>query len=166
MYSPAPCHDQSREDIESDENAILSHNNNIFSHVDNENEKGASVDNEDNNNNDEINKVVAPIIQNSPPYPPIERGSSSKSIPTFNDSSDGNIGSSRRSMYAKLMDVDPSSIIRANYRNVTGKRAKGTIGVRIIVAARGASSSMIGEEGMDDNVLVETNENQNSPPLR
>ena len=76
--------------------------------MDNENENGASVDNEDNNNNDEVNGIVAPIIQNSPYHPPIERGSLSKSIPTFNDSSDGNTGNSRHLVYAKPMDVDPS----------------------------------------------------------
>ena len=132
--------------------------------MDDENENGVSVDNEDNNNNnnDEINRVVPPIIQNSPPHPPIERGSSSKSVPIFNDSGDGNASNSKHSMYAEPMDVDPPSIIRVACRNVTSKRAKGTIGVRIIVAARGASSSMIGEGGMDDNVLVETNANQNT----
>ena len=35
----------------------------MLSHVEDENENSASVDNEDNNNNDEINGVVAPIIQ-------------------------------------------------------------------------------------------------------
>ena len=145
LYSPVPCHDRSSEDIEGDKNAVLSHNNNILSHMDDENENGASVDNEDNNN-DEINEVVAPIIQNSPPHPQIERGSSSKSVPTFNDNSDGNAGNFRCSVYAESMDVDPSSIIRAACRNVTGIRAKGTIGIWIIAVARGASSSMIGEE--------------------
>ena len=61
------------------------------------------------------------------------------------------------------MDVDPFSIIRIEYRNVMGERTKGTIGVRIIAAAHGASSSMIGEGGgMDDNILVEKNANQNT----
>ena len=95
--------------------------------MDDENENSASVDTEDNNNNDEINGVVAPIIQNSPPYPLIEKGSSSKSVPTFNNSSDGNAGNSRRSLYAEPMDVDPPSIIRAACRNITGEKAKGTI---------------------------------------
>ena len=130
--------------------------------MDVENENGASVDNEDNNNNDEINRVIAPIIQNNPPHPPIERGSSSKSVSTFNDSSDGNKGSSRHLVYAKPMDVDLSSIIKVACRNVTGKRTKGTIGVRIIAATRGTSSMVIGEGGMDGNVVVETNANQNT----
>ena len=61
------------------------------------------------------------------------------------------------------MDIDPSSIIRIVYRNVMGKRAKGTIGIRIIAAAHNASSAMIGQEGgMDDNILVQTNENKNT----
>ena len=107
LYSPAPCHDRLSKHIEDDENAVLNHNNNIRSHVDDENENGASVDNEDNNNKDEINGVVAPIIQKSPPHPPIERGSSSKSVLTFNDSSDRNAGNSRRLVYTKSMDVDP-----------------------------------------------------------
>ena len=72
MYSLAPCHDRSSEDIEGDENVVLSHNNNILSHVDDENENGARGYNEDDNNNDEINGVVAPIIQNNPSHPPIE----------------------------------------------------------------------------------------------
>ena len=127
-YSPTPCHDRLNEDIEGNENAILSHNNNILNHVDNENENGASVDNEDNNN-DEIKRVVAPIIQNNPSHPPIERGSSSKFVPTFNHSNDGNADNSRHLEYAERMDIDPPSIIRAVCRNVTGKRAKGTIGV-------------------------------------
>ena len=45
--------------------------------MDDENENGASIDNEDNNNNDEISGVVAPIIQKSLAHTPIERGSSS-----------------------------------------------------------------------------------------
>ena len=66
-------------------------------------------------------------------------------------------------MYAKPMDVDPPSIIRVACRNVTGERAKGTIGVRIIVVAYGASNLMIGKEGgMDDNIVVATNANQNT----
>ena len=89
--------------------------------MDSENENGASVDNEDNNNNDEINGVVAPIIQNSPFHPPIERASSSKFVLTFKHSSDGNAGNSRHLVYTKPMDVDPSSIIRAMCRNVTSK---------------------------------------------
>ena len=48
--------------------------------MDVENENGASIDNEYNNNNDEINGVIAPIIQNSPPHPLIEGESSSKSF--------------------------------------------------------------------------------------
>ena len=112
LYPPAPYHNHSSEDIEGDENVVLSHNNNILSHVDDENENSASLDIEDSNNNDEINKVVAPIIQNSPPYPPIERGSSSKFVLTFNGSSDGNVGSSRHLVYAKSMDVDPPPLLR------------------------------------------------------
>ena len=45
LYSPAPYHNRSSEDIEGDENAVLSDNNYILSHVDNENENSASVDN-------------------------------------------------------------------------------------------------------------------------
>ena len=75
--------------------------------MDDENENSGSVDNEDNNNNDEINGVVAPVIQNNPPHPLIDRGSSSKFVLTFNDNSDGNVGNSRRSVYAEPMDVDP-----------------------------------------------------------
>ena len=146
-YSPALCHDRSSEDIEGDENVVLNHNNNILSYMEAENENSVSVDNEDNNNNDEINGVVPPIIQNSPSYPPIKRGSSSKSVPTFNDSSDGNADNSRYLVYAESMDVDPPSIIRVVCRNITSKRAKGTIGVRIITATRGASNLMIGELG-------------------
>ena len=130
--------------------------------MDDENENGASVDNEDNNNNDEINRVVPPIIQNSPPHSPIERGSSSKSVPTFNDSSDGNVGNSRCLVYAEPMDVDPPSIIRVACRNVTSNRGRRTIGVWIITAVRSASNTVIGEGGMDGNVLVETNANQNT----
>ena len=123
----------------------MSHNNNIVSHVDDENDNCASVDNKDNNKNDEVNGIIAPIIQNSPPPPPIERGLSSKSILTFNYSSDEIADNSRHSMYAEPMDVDPPSIIRAACRNVLDERAKGTIGVRIIVATCGASRPMIGE---------------------
>ena len=162
-YSQAPCPDRSSKDIESDENVVLSHNNNILSHVDSENENGASIDNKENNNNDEINGIVAPIIQNNPAHGTIEKGPSSKSIPSLNDNSDGNTRNSKRSMYAKPMDIDPPSIIKATCRNIMGKRAKGTIGVWIIVGACGASSSMIGEGGgMDDNVVVETNANQDT----
>ena len=161
-YSRASYHDRSNEDIEGDENAVVTHNNNILSYVHDENKNAPSIDNEDNNNNDEINGIVALVIQNSPPHPPIERGLSSKSVLIFNDSIDGNAGNSRRSVYAKSMDIDPPSIIRATYRNVMGERCKSIIGVRIMVAARGASSLVIGGGDMDDNVVVETNANQNT----
>ena len=163
MYSPAPYHYQLSKDIEGDENVILSQNNNIFNHLNNENENVASDNNDDNNNNnDKNNKVVAPIIENSPLHPPIERESSSKSILTFNGNNVQNASSSRRLVHTKPMDVDSPSIIMATFRNVTGDKDKGSIGVRIIAIARGVASSMNRKRGMEENVVVGLNFNQNT----
>ena len=161
LYSPAPCHDQSSEDIENDKNFNFSQNNNVFKHLNNENHTIVGDDNGDNNITDRVDEVVAAIIQNSAPHDWMEIGSSSKSIPTFDSNSVENVDSSRRLVHVEQMDTDSPSMTMAMPRNVRKDRGEGTIGTRIIEAARVVVATVIGGgREMEENVVVEINSNQ------
>ena len=163
LYSPAPCHDQSSKDIENDENVNFSQNNNVVEHLNNENDTVVGDDNGDNNITDKVDEAVAPIIQNSAPHGRMEIGSSSKSVPTFDSNSVENANSSKRSLYIEKMDIDSPSMTMAMPRNVREDKGKGTIGTRIIEVARGAVATVIGgRRGMEENVVVGVNSNQNT----
>ena len=61
------------------------------------------------------------------------------------------------------MDVDSPSMTMAMPRNVREDRGKGTIGIRIIRATRDAVATVIrGGRGMEENVVVGVNSNQNT----
>ena len=162
-YPPAPCHDRSSEDIENDGNFNFSQNNNVVEHLNNENNTVVGDENGDNNMTARVNEVVAPIIQNSAPHGRMEIGSSSKSVPTFDSNSVENADNSRHSVHLEQMDVNFSSITIAMPRNVRKDRGKGTIGTRIIEAARAAVATVIGgRRRMEENVVVKVNSNQNT----
>ena len=163
LYSPAPYYNRSSKDIENDENVNFSQNNNVVAHLNNENDTIVGDDNGDNNIIDRVDEAVAPIIQNNPPHGQMEIGSSSKSVPTIDSNSVENVDNSRRSLHVKQMDVDSPSITMAMPKNVREDRDKGTIGIRIIGAARGAVATVIGGgRGMEENVVVGVNSNQNT----
>ena len=128
LYSLAPYHNRSSEDIESDGNFNFSQNNNVIEHLNNENDTVVGDNNGDNNMTDRVDEVVAPIIQNSAPHGQMEIGSLSNSVPTFDSNSVENIDSSRRSIHVEQMDIDSSSMTIAMPRNVREDRGKGTIG--------------------------------------
>ena len=131
--------------------------------MNNENDTVVGDDNGDNNNIHRVDEAVVPIIQNIAPYGRMEIGSSSKSIPTFDSNSVENAESSRDSLHVEQMDVDSPSMTIAMPRNVREDRGKGTIGTRIIEAARGAVAMVIGGgRRMEDNVVVGVNSNQNT----
>ena len=161
-YSPASCHNRSSEDIENDGNFNFSQNNNVVKHLNNENDTVVEDDNGDNNMTDRVDGVVAPVIQNSAPYGRMEIGSSSNSVPTFDSNNVKNVDSSRRSIHVEQMDTNSPSMTMAMLRNVREDRGKGTIGTRIIEVARGAIATVIGGgRGMEKNVVVGVNSNQN-----
>ena len=61
------------------------------------------------------------------------------------------------------MDIDSPSMPMAMPRNVREDIDKGTIGTRIIEAARAAVATVIGGgRGMEENVVVGVNSNQNT----
>ena len=162
LYSPAPCYDQSSEDIENDGNFNFSQNNNVVEHLNNENDTVVEDDNGDNNMTDRVDEVVAPIIQNDAPHGRMEIESSSNSVPTFDSNSVENADSSRCSLHVEQMDTDSPSITMAMPRNVREDRDKGTIGTRIIEAVLVAVATVIGgRRGMEENVMVGVNSNQN-----
>ena len=93
----------------------------------------------------------------------MEIGSSSNSVPTFDSNSVENVDSSRSSVHVEQMDRDSPSMTMAMKRNVREDRGKGTIGTRIIEAARAAVAMVIGGgRGMEGNVVVGVNSNQNT----
>ena len=142
-YSPTLSHDQSSKDIENDGNFNFSQNNNVVEHLNNENDTVVGDDNGDNNMTDRVDEVVAPIIQNSALHGRMEIGSSSNSIPTFDSNSVENVDSSRRLLHMEQMDTDSPSMTMAMRRNVKEDRGKGTIGTRIIQAARATVATVI-----------------------
>ena len=92
----------------------------------------------------------------------MEIGSSSNSVPTFDSNSVENVDSSRRSVHVEQMDTDSPFMTIVLPRNVREDRGKGAIGTRIIEAARVAVATVIGGgRGMEENVVVEVNSNQN-----
>ena len=162
-YSPAPCHDRFSQDIEDAENFNLGENNNIVEHLNNEDDIVVGDDNGDNNMTDRVDEVVAPVIENSAPHGRMEIGSSSNSIPTINSNSVENADSSRRSIHVEQVDAESPSMSMAMLNNVREERGKGTIGTRIIGAARAAVATVIGGgKETEENVVLEVNSNQNT----
>ena len=162
-YSPAPCHDQSSQDIEDTENFNLGENNNIVEHLNNEDDTVVGDDNGDNNMTGRVDEVVAPVIENSAPHGQMEIGSSSNSIPTIDSNTVENADSSRRLVHVEQVDAESPSMSMAMLNNVREERGKGTIGTRIIGATRAAVATVIGDgREMEENVVLEVNSNQNT----
>ena len=162
-YSPALCHDQSSEDIEDAENFNLSQNNNVVEHLNNEDDTVVGDDNGDNNMTARVDEVVAPVIENSALQGRMEIGSSSNSVPTIDSNSVENADSSRHSVHVEQMDTESPSMTMAMPRNVREDEGKGTIGTRIIEAARAAVATVIGGgRKTEENVPVGVNSNQNT----
>ena len=161
-YSPAPCHNRSSKDIEDNENFNLGQNNNVVEHLNNDDDTVVGDDNGDNNMIARVDEVVAPIIQNSASHGRMEIGSSSNSVPTFDSNSVENADSSRRLVHVGQMDTESPSMTMAMSRNVREDRGKGTIGTRIIEAARAVVATVIGGgRETEENVVVGVNSNQN-----
>ena len=162
-YSPAPCNDQSSEDIEDAENFNLGENNDIVEHLNNEDDTVVGDDNGDNNMTRRVDGVVAPVIENSAPHNRMEIGSSSNSVPTIDSNSVENADSSRRSVHVEQVDAESPSMSMAMLNNVREERGKGTIGTRIIGATRAAVATVIGGgRETEENVVLEVNSNQNT----
>ena len=87
-YSPAPCNDRSSKDIEDTGHFNLGENNGFVEQLNNEDDTVVGDDNGNNNMTGRVDKVVAPVIENSAPHGRMEIGSSSNSVPTI----DSNIG--------------------------------------------------------------------------
>ena len=163
LYSPAPCHDQSSKDIEDAKNFNLGKNNNIVEHLNNENDTVVEDDNGDNNMTSRVDEVVALVIENSAPHDRMEIGSSSNSVPTIDSNSVKNADNSRRSVYVEQVDAESPSMSMAMPNNVREERGKGTIGTRIIGAARAAVATVIGGgRETEENIVLEVNSNQNT----
>ena len=162
-YSRAPCNYRSSKDIEDAENFNLDENNNIVEHLNNEDDTVVGDDNGDNNMTSKVDEVVAPVIENSAPYGRMEIGSSSNSVPTIDSNSVENADSSRRSVHVEQVDAKSPSMSMAMPNNVREERGKGTIGTRIIGAARAAVATVIGGgKETEENVVLEVNSNQNT----
>ena len=163
LYSPTPCHDRSSEDIEDAENFNLGQNNNIVEHLNDEDDTVVGDDNGDNNMTARVDEVVAPVIENSALHGQMEIGSSSNSVPTIDSNSVENADSSRRLVHVEQVDTKSPSMTMAMPNNVREERGKGTIGTRIIEAARVAVATMIGGgRETEENVVLEVNSNQNT----
>ena len=131
--------------------------------MNNENDTVVGDDNGNNNITNRVDEVVASIIQNSAPHGRMEIGSSSNSIPTFDSNSVENANSSRRSVRVEQMDTDSPSMTMTMPRNVREDRSKGTISTWIIEAACAAVATVIGGgRGMEENVVIGVNSNQNT----
>ena len=162
-YSLAPCNDRSSKDIEDAENFNLGENNDIVEHLNNEDDTVVGDDNGDDNMTGRVDEVVAPVIENSAPYGRMEIGSSSNSVPTIDSNSVENADSSRRSIHVEQVDAESPSMSMAMPNNVREERNKGTIGTRIIGAARAAVATVIGGgRETEENVVLEVNSNQNT----
>ena len=162
-YSPAPCHDRSSEDIEDAENFNLDQNNNVVVHLNNDDDTVVGDDNGDNNMTARVDEVVAPVIENSAPHGRMEIGSSSNSIPTIDSNSVEIADSSRRSVHVEQVDIESPSMTIAMLNNIREEKGKGTIGTRIIGAARAAVATVIGGgRETEENVVLEVNSNQNT----
>ena len=162
-YSRALCHNRSSEDIEDAENFNLGENNNIVEHLNNEDDTVVGDGNGDNNMTGRVDEVVALVIENSAPLGRMEIGSSSNSVPTIDSNSVENADSSRRSVHVEQVDTKSPSMTMAMPNNVREERGKGTIGTRIIEAARAAVATVIGGgRETEENVVLEVNSNQNT----
>ena len=162
LYSPAPCHDRSSEDIEDAENFNLGQNNNVVEYLNNEDDIVVGDENGDTNMTARVDEVVALVIENSAPHGRMEIGSSSNFVPTIDSNSVENADSSKRSVHVEQMDTESPSMTMAKLKNVREDRGKGTIGTRIIEAARAAVATVIGSgRETEENVVVGVNSNQN-----
>ena len=162
-YSLAPCHDRSSEDIEDAQNFNLGQNNNDVEHLNNEDDTVVGDENGDMNMIGRVDEVVAPVIENSAPHGLMEIGSSSNSVPTIDSNSVEIADNSRHSVHVEQMDTKSPSMTMAMPRNVREERGKGTIGTRIIEAARAAVALVIGGgRETEENVVVGVNSNQNT----
>ena len=131
--------------------------------MNNEDDTVVGDDNGDNNMTKRVDEIVAPIIQNNAPHGRMEIGSSSNSVPTFDSNSVENADSSRHSVHVEQMDTESLSMTMTMPRNVREDRSKGTIGIRIIEAARAVVATVIGGgREMEENVVVGVNSNQNT----
>ena len=131
--------------------------------MNNENDTIVGDDNGDNNITNRVDEAVALVIQNSALHGRMEIGSSSKSVPTFDSNSVENADSSRCSVHVEQMDTDSPYMTMEMPRNVREDRGKGTIDTWIIEVARAAVATMIGGgRGMEENVVVGVNSNQNT----
>ena len=162
-YSPAPCNDRSSEDIEYAEHFNLGENNGFVEQLNNEDDTIVGDNNGDNNMTGGVEEVVALIIENRAPHGRMEIGSSSNSVPTIDSNSVKNTDNSRRSVHVEQVDTESPSMNMAMPRNVRKERGKGTIGTRIIGAARAAVATVIGGgRETEENVVLEVNSNQNT----
>ena len=132
-------------------------------HLNNEDDTVVGDDNGDNNMTGRVDEVVAPVIENSTPHGRMEIGSSSNSIPTIDSNSVENADSFRRSVHVEQVNAESPSMSMAMLNNVKEERGKGTIGTRIIGAARAAVATVIGGgKETKENVVLEVNSNQNT----
>ena len=131
-------------------------------HLNNEDDTVVGDDNGNNNITGRVDEVVAPVIENSAPHGRMEIGSSSNSVPTIDSNSVENADTSKRSVYVEQVDTESPSMTMAMPNNVREERGKGTIGTRIIGAARAAVATVIGGgRETEENVVLEVNSNQN-----
>ena len=77
-------------------------------------------------------------------YGRMEIGSSSNFVPTIDSNSVENADSSRRLVYVDQLDTESPSMTMGMPMNVREERGRGTIGTRIIEAARAAVATVIG----------------------
>ena len=147
LYSPAPCNDRSSKDIEDARHFNLGENNGFVEQLNNEDDTVVGDDNGDNNMTGGVGEVVALVIENRTPYGRMEIGSSSNSVPTIDSNSVENTDSSRRSVHVEQVDTESPPMNMAMPRNVREERGKGTIGTRIIGAARAAVARWEGDGG-------------------
>ena len=162
FYSPAPCNDQSSKDIEDIGKFNLGENNDIVEHLNNEDDTVVGDDNGDNMTG-RVDEVVALVIENSALHGRMEIGSLSNSVPTIDSNSVENADSSRRSVHVEQVDAESLSMSMAMPNNVREERGKGTIGTRIIGAARAAVATVIGGgRETEENVVLEVNSNENT----
>ena len=93
----------------------------------------------------------------------MEIGSSSNSVLIIDSNSVENADSSRRSVHVEQVDTESPSMTMAMPNNVREERGKGTIGTRIIGAARAVVATVIGGgRETEENVVLEVNSNQNT----
>ena len=162
-YSPAPCNDRSSEDIEDVGKFNLGENNDIVEHLNNEDDTVVGDDNGDNNMTGRVDEVVALVIENSAPHGWMEIGSSSNSVLAIDSNSVENVDNSRCLVHVEQVDAEFPSMSMAMPNNVREERSKGTIGTRIIGAARAAVATVIGGgRETEENVVLEVNSNQNT----